>query len=275
LTYFAEQVSHHPPISAIFGENKIKDFAFEGWYYPRSKFLGNSAASVAEGLVKIYFRKRKECYVATWPDVYARGIIFGKMLLEYGGKTSISCVQTKMSSEIEFKQKPFFGGEYNHVAAKIKRNGKTVYNVHGKWNNCYMIKDDKGPETLFFDVKGQKWPRMQKRSPLFDELFENESRKKWYSLTQAIRSKDIEKAAVEKFKVEDDQRNKLKERESKGIVYKPKYFKKGPEDFWLFTGHETPEYQSCFSKWDLDSPKHQIPSQEKKAESSPAPAPAE
>lgn len=117
LTYFAEQVTHHPPISAIYGENKQKEFAFEGWYYPRSKFLGTSAASyvvnlclhvsVAEGLCKLHFKKRKELYVLTWPNVYARGIIFGKMLMEIGGKTSISCVQTKMATEVEFKQKVY------------------------------------------------------------------------------------------------------------------------------------------------------------------------
>jgi hypothetical protein len=45
MTCCAEQVSHHPPISALYCENQKKGLIIEGWYYPRSKFLGNSAAS--------------------------------------------------------------------------------------------------------------------------------------------------------------------------------------------------------------------------------------
>jgi hypothetical protein len=258
LTFFAEQVCHHPPISAIYGENKQKDMAFEGWYYPRSKFLGNSAASVAEGMCKIHFRKRKELYVLTWPNVYARGIIFGKMLMEYGGKTSIACKQTKMTAEIEFKQKPFFGGEYNLVAAKIKKAGKTVYTIHGKWNQQYYIRDRNAKaDTLFFNTKTT--PKIAKHTPAFEQLYPNESRKRWYHLTMAIRAKDIEKAALEKSKVEEEQRAKVKEREQKGITYKPAFFKKGPEDFWIFIGQDTPEYQSTFSKWAVDGPSQQGP----------------
>jgi hypothetical protein len=60
--------------------------------------------------------------------------------MEIGGKTSISCKKTGMSTEIEFKSKPMFGGEYNIVTGKIKKKGHTVYTISGKWNNVLKIK---------------------------------------------------------------------------------------------------------------------------------------
>src|SRR3989338_11198449 len=82
-----EQVSHHPPKSALYAECKQKELTLEGWYYPRSKFLGNSAASITEGSLKITFGSRgNEVYTANWPSVYARGVIFGKLIMEMAGK---------------------------------------------------------------------------------------------------------------------------------------------------------------------------------------------
>ena len=60
--------------------------------------------------------------------------------MEMSGKTKIECKKTNMLAEIEFKSKPFFGGEYNVVSAKIKHKKKTVYQIRGKWNDKLYIK---------------------------------------------------------------------------------------------------------------------------------------
>ena len=44
IRYIAEQVSHHPPMSAFHVECKEKNFSMDGHYYPKSRFLGNSVA---------------------------------------------------------------------------------------------------------------------------------------------------------------------------------------------------------------------------------------
>eukprot|EP00818_Percolomonas_sp_WS_P006924 CAMPEP_0117454026 /NCGR_PEP_ID=MMETSP0759-20121206/10568_1 /TAXON_ID=63605 /ORGANISM="Percolomonas cosmopolitus, Strain WS" /LENGTH=193 /DNA_ID=CAMNT_0005247159 /DNA_START=1 /DNA_END=580 /DNA_ORIENTATION=- len=49
-TYLAEQVSHHPPITAVYIENKKEGFTFEQTHQPKSTFWGNSAYSVIEGV---------------------------------------------------------------------------------------------------------------------------------------------------------------------------------------------------------------------------------
>jgi len=250
LTFFTEQVSHHPPISALYAENIEKGVSIEGWYYPRSKFLGNSAASMTEGYIKINFKNRGEVYVCTWPNVYARGIIFGRLLMEMGGKTTISCKKTGLVTEVEFKAKPFFGGEYNVVSARIKKKSTTLYQIRGKWNDKIFIRPKKlvgkKDDKLFFDARTH--PIIPKHVPDYESLEEFESRKLWINLTHAISKNDVKTATEEKSKIEDAQREKKKTRDHEKKVYEPRFFKKGPEDFWTFIGFDDPMYKDLLNK---------------------------
>lgn len=296
MTYFAEQVSHHPPVSAIYGENKQKGIKLEGWYYPRSKLAGmNSAASVAEGVVKIYCTRRDEVYVATWPNVYARGIIYGKLVMEYGGKTHITCDKTGLVADIEFKTKPFFGGEYNHVAAKIRRasGGAVLHTISGKWNEAYFIKsassssssknhhhhskdDSHGSSSLLFDTRVAR--RFEKNIQPIDKQLPNESQRLWRHLSDAIKRRDIEAASAEKTKVEIRQREKQAQRDSRKATaatatsssssspeYRPRFFAKDPhgEEFWHFTGADAPEYTVLEYKMNRDTGDFEIPETER------------
>jgi len=47
--YISEQTSHHPPKSSYFYMVPEHGIRVDGTLKPRSKFLGNSAASVMEG----------------------------------------------------------------------------------------------------------------------------------------------------------------------------------------------------------------------------------
>ena len=42
--FLAEQVSHHPPVSAFYGECPAKNISFIGQIYTKSAFLGMSVA---------------------------------------------------------------------------------------------------------------------------------------------------------------------------------------------------------------------------------------
>jgi hypothetical protein len=46
-----------------------------------------------------------EIYCLNLPNVYARGILFGTMFIEYGDKVIIKCEKTDLICEIEFKTK--------------------------------------------------------------------------------------------------------------------------------------------------------------------------
>lgn len=82
--YVAEQVSHHPPISAFYYVSPDHKVVIRGELRPKSKFLGNSAANMMEGANKISFLDRPQDgeYNITMPNMYARGILFGKVRLK-------------------------------------------------------------------------------------------------------------------------------------------------------------------------------------------------
>jgi hypothetical protein len=130
----------------------------DGCLKPRSKFLGNSAASLMEGISVLRFLNRGknpkgESHYLTQPNMYARGILFGKMKYELGDHSYIKCPELGLSADIEFKVKGYFSGAYNAIGGFIKDDstGQNLYEISGTWNGEMFIKDLK--------VRGQpqKW----------------------------------------------------------------------------------------------------------------------
>ena len=134
LVFLAEQVSHHPPVSAFYAELQARNISFTGHIYTKSAFLGMSVAvsvaltylqhvncfvqvhNLGEG--KVSLLGHGEDYVLTFPSAYGRSILTTPWV-ELGGTTKISCPQTGYSANIEFKCKPFFGSDQNKVVAEV------------------------------------------------------------------------------------------------------------------------------------------------------------
>lgn len=104
--YISEQVSHHPPTSAYFYANPDNNIVTVGNFSPKPKFLGNSIVSVMKGQTHMYFINRPgEDYICTYPNIYARGLLFGTMFLELGDDSSIICESLDLIADINFKIK--------------------------------------------------------------------------------------------------------------------------------------------------------------------------
>jgi oxysterol-binding protein-related protein 8 len=104
--YIAEQVSHHPPISAYYYTIPNHKIQISGELRPKSKFLGNSAASLMHGETKISLLDYPgEVYTVTNPNIYARGLLFGTMLMELGDQAIMKCEKTGFSCDLEFVTK--------------------------------------------------------------------------------------------------------------------------------------------------------------------------
>ena len=134
VVYLTEQVSHHPPISAFYYVSAENNLLIYGDLRPRSKFLGNSAATLMGGETNVALLQRPEdgTYRISMPNMYARGIMFGRMVLELGDTSEVENKNNDLSSEVEFKVKGYFTGTYNAVAAKVQRGSKTIGELSGK-----------------------------------------------------------------------------------------------------------------------------------------------
>lgn len=94
-----------------------------------------------------------EEYVITMPNIYARGILFGRMFMELGELATVTCPKSDLICEVEFKVKGMFMGGYNHIAGKIKRvsSGEVLYSIHGKWTDTiYLVNEKTKEETVLF-----------------------------------------------------------------------------------------------------------------------------
>lgn len=240
VDYFAEQVSHHPPISAFHVACPTAEMFIDGWYYPKSRFLGNSAASLGEGRCSLQLKKWGETYVLTWPNVYARGILFGSLTLEMGGKVSIECDDSGYHAEVEFKTKGMFGGEYNLIEGKIKHKGnkKTLYKIHGKWNEKMVIVDEQAgggkhaPSEPFFDPAEQSVFR--KVIAEDDDLPDTNSLRIWAAVTEALLKKDLHGATAAKTQIEEKQRSEKKDRKDRKEEWEVRFFHKANKHDWVY-----------------------------------------
>ncbi|OQV05951.1 hypothetical protein CLAIMM_10601 [Cladophialophora immunda] len=252
--YISEQTSHHPPKSSYFFMAPHHHIRVDGTLKPRSKFLGNSAASMMEGISYLRFTNRGkskggEKYILTQPNMYARGILFGKMKYELGDHSYVRCPENGLTADIEFKTKGWVGGTYNAIGGSIRneRTGEVLYELSGYWSGEMTIKDTKtGQKKTLFDATHAKHAPPLTR-PL-EEQGDRESQKLWKSTIQAVHARDHEVATTEKAKIEDRQREEAKRREELGVEWKPKLFRRvdarpgsceeGEEDLeWIINAH--------------------------------------
>ena len=225
--YISEQTSHHPPKSSYFFMAPEHHIRIDGTLKPRSKFLGNSVGSFMEGIAVMRFLDRGERYFITQPNMYARGILFGKMKYELGDHAYVRCPESGLEADIEFKVKGWMGGTYNAIGGFIKdgKSGKNLYELSGFWHGEMSIKDlSTGKKEVIFDARRAK-PSYPKSRPV-EEQAPRESQRLWQSTTQAIKKADQRVATDEKSRIEDEQRREAAERGEE--TWQPKLFCKAP-----------------------------------------------
>lgn len=242
--YIAEQTSHHPPKSSYFYMSPENGIRVDGTLVPRSKFLGNSAASIMEGVGFLTFtdildqKGRAERYEFTQPNMYARGILIGKLKYELGDHSIVKCPALDLIADIEFKTKGYISGTYNAIAGDIKTisTGKVLYEISGKWNGVIEIEDVKTKKKwVLFDANTAE-PIPPKVRPI-SEQGELESRRLWEKVCEGLARRDHVVATREKTKIEDGQRQIARKRSEEGVEFSPKLFKhvKGsPLEFELY-----------------------------------------
>ncbi|KAI1376285.1 hypothetical protein F4677DRAFT_445543 [Hypoxylon crocopeplum] len=263
--YISEQTSHHPPKSSYFYMAPDHHIRIDGTLKPRSKFLGNSAASLMEGIAVLTLtnrgknRKQGERYWLTQPNMYARGILFGNMKYELGDRSLVQCPELGLTADVEFKTKGWVSGTYNAIGGTIKddRTGQIIFELSGFWNEEMFIKDLRnGHKDMFFDARKVK-PSKPRVRPI-EEQDERESQKLWQKTAQAVKERNHELATDEKTKVEDQQRDEAASRAAAGVEWHPRLFRRVDKDYggtgegmanleWIINAHidgATPEKQA-------------------------------
>ncbi|KAI1891943.1 hypothetical protein AGOR_G00148910 [Albula goreensis] len=232
VSFVAEQVSHHPPISAFYAECISKKIQFNAHIWTKSKFLGMSIGvhNIGQGCVSCL--EHDEHYILTFPNGYGRSILTVPWV-ELGGECNISCSKSGYSSTITFHTKPFYGGKKHRITAEIyaPNDKKSFCSIEGEWNGVMYAKWASGENSLFIDTK--KIGIIKKKVRKLEDQLEYESRSLWKDVTANLKLKDIDAATEAKHRLEEKQRAEARERKEKEMQWETRLFHEDGE-CWVY-----------------------------------------
>ncbi|XP_054807441.1 oxysterol-binding protein-related protein 4C-like [Prosopis cineraria] len=227
LNVLLEQVSHHPPVSALHATDEEQNIEMIWCQQPSPKFCGTSVETQVLGKRQLKLLNHGETYEMNCPHLLIR--IFPVPDINWVGNVNIRCLETGLAAELSFKSNSYLGlgGNRRLIKGKIlnSSSSKVLYEVDGHWDRTVTIKDtSNGKVKVIYDanevISGLQSPTV--RDP--KSVMPTESALVWSELSEAILSKEWEKASEAKKVVEERQRKLARERESRGENWIPKHF---------------------------------------------------
>ena len=132
--FCAEQVSHHPPISAGYAESKD----YEMWTntHVKTKFWGKYMEFVPIGKMNFRFKDNDHHFVWERPNSYAQNILLGHTYIDHNGESVIQNLNTNEKVVLKFSKLGFF--ENRNKIGKVDgtvsdSDGNKAYKINGNW----------------------------------------------------------------------------------------------------------------------------------------------
>ncbi|XP_063057968.1 oxysterol-binding protein-related protein 9 isoform X2 [Engraulis encrasicolus] len=232
VSFVAEQVSHHPPISAFYAECVSRKIQFNAHIWTKSKFLGMSIGvhNIGQGCVSCL--EHDEHYILTFPNGYGRSILTVPWV-ELGGECNINCSKTGYSANIVFHTKPFYGGKKHRITAEIfaPNDKKSFCSIEGEWNGVMYAKWASGENNIFIDTRSMS--TIKKKVRKLEDQLEYESRSLWKDVTLNLKLRDIDAATDAKHRLEERQRAEARERKENETQWETRLFHEDGE-CWVY-----------------------------------------
>ena len=272
--FFIEQVSHHPPIGAAWAESRKWDYYGESAV--KSKFYGTSFDINPLGTWFLKLRPAsggEELY--TWKKVTSSvvGIISGSPTVDNYGPMEVKNWTTGEVCILDFKPRGWKASSAYQVTGKVvTADGKTTWSIGGRWNDKIYARLTPGYEgSVTPPPEGGSLRHLKAGSTQAFLVWQANARPTGipFNLTpfvvtlnalpdklrpllpptdtrlrpdqRAMEDGKYDFAAVEKTRLEEKQRAKRRDRETRGEEYVPKWFSKGKcgitgEEYWVSNG---------------------------------------
>ena len=228
----AEQVSHHPPITAMHIADREHGIRADG--YARVEMTFNGAVNIRQvGHALVHIDRYDEHHLVPLPDVKVRGFLNGCMYPEITGPYSIVS-SSGFVAEMNFTGEGFVRGKRNAFTARIyaKADPKlTLYEVCGIWSQGWTVKDGRTGEVIeVYEVDAaENAPVPIDIAPL-DEQDEWESRRAWAGVLAGMAAGDSRAVLAEKTKIEQAQRQLRAQEAARGEKWEPLLFQSIDEE---------------------------------------------
>ncbi|KAJ4834892.1 hypothetical protein Tsubulata_038791 [Turnera subulata] len=224
LNVLLEQVSHHPPVSALHATDEKENIEMVWCQYPVPKFLGTRVEAEVLGKRQLKLLNHGETYVTNSPKMLIKFFPPG---VEWTGDVKVCCQETGLEANLHYTSSSFLGRGPHFIRGKIYQSSslKTLYEIDGHWNRTVKVKEvSSGKQTIIYDasemMSGLKTPTVKD----LQGIWPTESALVWGEVSRNILTKKWDKAREAKTGVEEKQREIARDRKSSGEIWVPKHF---------------------------------------------------
>lgn len=244
--FFAEQVSHHPPISACHAESA--NFVFWQDVRWKNKFWGKSMEIVPIGTTHVILPAFGDHF--EWNKVTSciHNILSGQRWIEHYGEIVIkNLADDSCQCKVNFIKAKYWSTNAHEIEGTVfDRSGKAAHRLFGKWHEsiycggassstCVWRANPmpKGYEqyygfTQFALELNEMDPLSRSLLPPTDTRFRPDQR--------LLEEGNVEEAEVQKQRIERLQRERRRVLEESSMEHQPRFFRKSSDDSWVSNG---------------------------------------
>uniref|UniRef100_A0A7N6F657 Oxysterol-binding protein n=1 Tax=Anabas testudineus TaxID=64144 RepID=A0A7N6F657_ANATE len=241
--FIAEQVSHHPPVSACHADSK--NFTFWQDVRWKNKFWGKSMEIVPMGTTHVTLPAFGDHY--EWNKVTSciHNILSGQRWIEHYGEMAIKNINSDACQcKVTFVKAKSWSSTVNEVQGVITDlKGKVVHSIFGKWHESVFQGD---PPSAMCIWRANPMPVDHEQyygfTQLAVELNELNSMLRPLLPTTDTRFRpdqrlleegNTEGAEEQKQRIEQLQRERKKVLQDNNMTHQPRFFKKSKNDTWV------------------------------------------
>ncbi|CAG9821270.1 unnamed protein product [Phaedon cochleariae] len=240
--FIAEQVSHHPPISACHAESP--NFTFWQDARVKTKFWGKSMEFQPLGQVHVLLPRTGDLY--TWNKVTTcvHNLFSGQRWVDQYGELKIT--NGRITCKLTFSKASYWSAKRHEVVGAVyDESGRPVRPLFGKWSESLYAGHAPSARCVWragtlppdheryygftrFAVELNELGQEAGLLPPTDTRLRPDQR--------ALEEGDLEGAEASKMRLEGMQRDRRKRREELNMSYEPKWFSCPQDDTWQYNG---------------------------------------
>ncbi|XP_027004926.1 oxysterol-binding protein-related protein 3 isoform X2 [Tachysurus fulvidraco] len=241
--FTAEQVSHHPPISACHAESK--NFIFWQDVRWKNKFWGKSMEIVPVGTTHVVLPGLGDHY--EWNKVTSciHNILSGQRWIEHYGEICIKNTSNDICQcKVTFIKAKYWNSSMNEVEGTVvDHKGKVLHKLFGKWHEgiycgsppsatCIWRTNPMPSDyeqyygfTKFALELNELDPQTKVLLPPTDTRLRLDQR--------LLEEGNVEAAEAQKQRIEQLQRDRRRVLEENNMAHQPRFFQKSKDDTWV------------------------------------------
>ncbi|XP_043994680.1 oxysterol-binding protein-related protein 3-like isoform X1 [Gambusia affinis] len=241
--FIAEQVSHHPPVSACHSDSK--NFCFWQDVRWKNKFWGKSMEIVPMGTTHVTLPAFGDHY--EWNKVTSciHNILSGQRWIEHYGEMAIKNMNSNVCQcKVTFVKAKSWSSTVNEIEGVVTdSNGKAVHSIFGKWHESVF---QGAPPSATCIWRANPMPVEQEQYYGFTqfavELNELDSSLKpllpptdtrFRPDQRLLEEGNIDGAEEQKQRIEQLQRERRRVLQDNSMIHQPRFFKKSKDDTWV------------------------------------------